>query len=46
MLPADSADAWTNVLSQSQVKVAVQDGARTLMMADLLRDFPVALFTA
>ena len=45
-LPADSADTWKNVLSQSQVKVAVQDGARTLMMADLLRDFPVALFTA
>ncbi len=45
-LPADVAESWTSVLSRSQVKSARQDGARTLAVSDLLRDFPVALFEA
>ena len=45
-LPTDSGVAWRSVLSQSHVKSEVKDGSPTLMVSDLLRDFPVALFEA
>lgn len=46
ILPSGSAKTWKSILSPQQIHSEPRDDESTLMLNDLLRDFPVAFLEA
>jgi len=46
VLSDNSPHQWTSVLSSAQLKSETREGAQTLILNDVLRDFPVALLSS
>ncbi len=46
MLPGDSPQQWTSVLSNTKVESQPRDGGRSMSPGEIFRDFPVALLHA
>jgi (1->4)-alpha-D-glucan 1-alpha-D-glucosylmutase len=46
VLPPGGSTTWTSILSQRQLKADSRDRESTLMLSDLLKDFPVAFLEA